>query len=232
MEMKKLNFLEKKLYTKHKILLDYVKDKRIVHYGCIDDSTDIIDSKIKNNIYLHKLLSDASSSCIGVDINTEIMTYLKETHTIDNIVYGNVEDPKTFEIDLQVLKEAEVLVIPDLIEHLNNPGLMIESFRKYYSSDIKIIILTPNPFSYLNFAFTLLGREFYNAYHTCYFSTNNMKVLLKNHAIKINRVFPVFMPKDRSWFVKFIDKTINYFLTIFTYGFCDNYLYECELDEQ
>lgn len=230
--MKRLNFLEKKLNTKPEVLLDYIKNKNIIHYGCIDDSTDIIGSKIKKNIYLHKILTDNSANCVGIDINLDIMEYLDKHYQVNNIRYGNVENPETFDLDIDQLKKVDVLVIPDLIEHLNNPGKMIDSIRKYYSPNVKVILLTPNPFSYLNFVFTLLGREFYNAYHTCYFSTNNMKVLLKNHKIKITKIRPVFMPKDRSWIVRVIDKGINHFLTIFTYGFCDNYLYECELEEE
>lgn len=232
MRMKKLNFHDRKLHTKHELLLSFIKNKNVVHYGCIDDSTDIIDWKIKKNIYLHKLISEASKNCIGIDINRKNMTYLRETHQISNIYYGNAENPETFETDKETLLNTEVILIPDLIEHLNNPGLMLEGLRKFFPKTATILILTPNPFSYLNFIFTLFNREFYNAYHTCYFSTNNMKVLLENHGFKINKVYPCFLPKNRGWFVRCFDKAMNHFLTLFTYGFCDNYLYACEFQKE
>jgi hypothetical protein len=203
----------------------------VVHYGCIDDSIDIIESKLKNNTYLHTLISEKSKSCVGIDLNSELITTLKTTYSINNIFYGDVENPETFQIDLDSLKKAEVLLIPDIIEHLNNPGLMLKGVKKYFSFDVKILILTPNPFTYLNFVFTLLGREIYNIYHTCYFSTNNMKVLLSHYNIKIKKVYPCFLPKDQPMLIKIADKAINILLTIFSFGFCDNYLYECEFEE-
>ena len=229
MKIKKLNFLEKKLFTKHDLLLQFAKNNNVVHYGCIDDSFDIIDSKMSQNYYLHKLITDNSSKCIGFDINKNGVDYLFEKYGIDNIYYGNVENPESFNIDKSELLNTDVLLIPDLIEHINNPGMMLESITKYYPKHVKVYIITPNPFSYLNFVFTLFNREFYNVYHTCYFSTNNMNVLLSNNGFKINKVYPCYLPKDRGWFINTADKIINHFLTIFTYGFCDNYVYECEI---
>lgn len=228
MLMKNLNFIEKKLHTKHELILGMIRGKNVVHYGCIDDSADIIDSKIANNIYLHKLITENAKRCIGIDMNTELMDYLKDKHHIDNIYYGNAEDPETFGCDRQLLKSADILLIPDIIEHLDNPGKMLEGIKQYYPAHVRILIITPNPFSYLNFVFTLVRREFYNAYHTCYFSTNNMQVLLSHYGIRMNKVYPVFMPKDRSAMVKITDRLINRLLFMITPGFCDNYLYECE----
>jgi len=228
MLMKKLNFLERTLFIKHEIIIQLTRGKKVVHYGCIDDSADIIDSKISRNIYLHQVITENAKSCIGIDMNSDLMEYLRSRHNIDNIYFGNAEDPGTFTCDSQQLKSTEVLLIPDIIEHLNNPGLMLEAIKKYYPENVSILIMTPNPFSYLNFVFTLFRREFYNEYHTCYFSTNNMKVLLSHYGIKIKKVYPVFLPKDRSAFVNIADKLINRLLFFFTPGFCDNYLYECE----
>ena len=230
MEIKRMNFLKKKLFVKHKLILSFIVDKNVVHFGCIDDSVDIIESKIKNNIYLHKLITEKSKKCIGIDINTSLIDFLKDKYLINNIAFGNVENPDTFNFDINILKETEVLVIADLIEHLNNPGQMLNGIKKCFSKKTKVLILIPNPFTYLNFAFTLLNREFYNIYHTCYLSTNNMKVLLSNNGFKINNVYPCFLPKDRGWLINSTDLVINHLLTIFTYGFCDDYLYECEIE--
>lgn len=230
MLMKKLSFIDKKLHTKHELILGMIRGKNVVHYGCIDDSADIIDSKIANNIYLHKLITENAKQCIGIDMNPALMDYLKDKHQIDNIYFGNAEDPATFGCDLHLLQNTEILLIPDIIEHLDNPGKMMEGIKQYYPANVRILIITPNPFSYLNFVFTLFRREFYNAYHTCYFSTNNMKVLLEHYGIKIHKVYPVFMPKDRSAPVRFTDKLINRILFLITPGFCDNYLYDCRFE--
>jgi 2-polyprenyl-3-methyl-5-hydroxy-6-metoxy-1,4-benzoquinol methylase len=228
MEINTLNYLQKKLHIRNDLIAHFILNKNVVHYGCTDDSIGNIDSKIKNNIYLHKLVTDKSNHCIGIDINSDLIEYLKHKYAFNNIYYGDVENPATFEIEFNQLKQADILIIPDLIEHLNNPGLMLEGIKKYYSKKIKLIIVTPNPFTYLNFAFTLLRREFYNAFHTCCFSTTNMRVLLSHYDIRIIRVYPCFMPKDKPFIVRTIDKLINHFLLIFSSGFCDNYLYECE----
>jgi len=227
MALKRINFLGTKIYKKHKLILSLVKDKSVVHYGCVDDNAALIDSKLKKGYYLHKIVTNITTKCIGIDLNKELIEYLKQKHNINNIVYGNVEDPNTFDLDITKLKDYEILLIPDLIEHLNNVGSMLEGIKIFFSPSVKIYILTPNPSGYLNFIATFLRREIYTEHHTCLFTTESMKVLLGRYGFKIDKVYPVLVPKERGSLIVFADKVMSKIFNFISPGFADLYMYEC-----
>lgn len=226
MAVKSTKFLGRKIYLKHELLMSLVKDKKVIHFGCVDDNKRIIEYKIKRGFYLHKQVTEASKNTIGIDLNKGAFPFLKKLG-IDNVYYGDVEDPSTFDIDKRKLKQAEVLLIPDLIEHLNNPGNMLEGIKKYFNPNIKVYILTPNPAAWYNSAATLLNREIYTDYHTIYFTTESMKILLDRYGFKINKILPVVSPKQNKNIINYTDKIVGKVATFISPAFADLYLYEC-----
>lgn len=231
MALKSISFLGNKIYAKHKLISGIVKGKSVVHYGCVDDDAELIEAKIRKGYYLHNVITQLATKCIGIDLNDELIGYLKTQHGIDNIAHGNVEDPATFDMNTAELKNYEVLMIPDLIEHLNNAGNMLDGIKKYFSPDVKVYIMTPNPCGYLNFAATLLRKELYTDYHTFLFTTESMKVLLKRYGFSINKVYPVQVPKERGTLLVVMDKIISRMFTLISPGFADLYMYECTIDK-
>jgi hypothetical protein len=212
---------------KQTLIANLIKGKSVVHYGCVDDNTTLIDAKMKKGYYLHKVVTDSTTRCIGIDINRPLIKYLRDQYGINNIFYGNVENPSSFEMDIQDLKQYEVLLIPDLIEHLDNVGKMLEGIKDFFSPKVKLYIMTPNPFGYLNFIATLLRREIYSPHHTCLFTTESMKVLLDRHGFKIEKVYPVFVPKERGALLIFADKITSTIFNFISRGFADLYMFEC-----
>jgi len=227
MALKKINFLGNKTYLKQTLIATLIKGKSVVHYGCVDDNKTLIDAKMNKGYYLHKLVTDSTTRCIGIDINKPLINYLREQYAINNIFYGNVEDPRSFDLDINELKQYEILLIPDLIEHLDNVGKMLEGIKEFFSPQVKLYIMTPNPFGYLNFIATFLRREIYSPHHTCLFTTESMKVLLDRHGFKINRVYPVFVPKERGSLLIFADKIMSWIFNLVSRGFADLYMFEC-----
>jgi hypothetical protein len=228
MSLKSIKKLLRTPVVKHEILSELAKGRNVVHYGCIDDEQ-IILSKSSSGYYLHDLISKNAKCCVGIDINRDSFVFLQRELSIKNVFYGDVEDPRSFKIDIEELKEVEVLFIPDLIEHLDNPGKMLTGIRKYYSPQVKIIICTPNPFAWYNFAATLMQREIYTPYHTMSFTTENMQVLLDRHGFKIDRIRPLIAPKQRNLVIRLLDNFLGRFMTVISPGFADAFLYECSI---
>ena len=72
------------IYDRLSFLETKVKAKKIIHLGCTDHE-EVIDYKIKNNLWLHLRLTKSSEKCIGVDINSKMVSLLKERYKIDNM---------------------------------------------------------------------------------------------------------------------------------------------------
>lgn len=232
MAFKSLSFLNRKIYTKQDIIVELIKNKHVVHYGCVDDDVDLIHHKLDDDRYLHKLVTDHAKSTIGIDLNKKVFGFLRRNLGITNIVYGNVEDPTTFDLQPGSLKKTQVVLIPDLIEHLSNPGNMLEGIKKHFPANVKIIILTPNPFAWYNFVATLFNKEIFTPYHTLYFTSESMKILLNQHGFKLVKTLPVVSPKHRSKLVRAIDTVIGKIATFISPGFSDLYLYICTVKKK
>jgi len=75
----------------------------------------------------------------------------------------------------------------------------------------------------------LLNQEIYTDYHTIYFTTESMKILLDRYGFKINKILPVISPKQNKSIVNFTDKIVGKVATFVSPAFADLYLYECTI---
>jgi hypothetical protein len=70
----RLNF-DRERKTRIRKITELSTGKRLIHVGCVDHMP-IIEEKIRNNTWLHKLVTEAASECIGVDINKEGIEFM------------------------------------------------------------------------------------------------------------------------------------------------------------
>jgi hypothetical protein len=67
--------------SKHRIIsreaaiTEIIRNKNVIHIGC-SDHIQIINEKIKNNTWLHKLITDNANRCIGIDIDKESIEFI------------------------------------------------------------------------------------------------------------------------------------------------------------
>ncbi len=227
-----------KLLQKAQLIERLVRGKKVVHIGCVDDHFDMIQYKKAKGFYLHDIISSIATECIGIDINEALVKKLRDTYGINNIAIANVEKLQDITMEgigrdqlLEKLTSFDTIVIPDLIEHLNNPGDMLNGLKSTFSKDAKIYICTPNPFFISNFILTLFNREIYSPFHTFYFTTESMAVLLGRYGIRIVNTYPCFVPKIRSLPVRIADRILLEIFCLTSKGFAENFMYECVFDE-
>ena len=126
--------LNTKVLEKNNLILSYCKGKKVLDMGCIDHSFETALSLGDN--WLHKQIKDCSTSVKGLDI---LETDAAELNKLGyNIVAANAESFDLFE-------KFDVIVAGDLIEHLSNVGLFLDSVRKHMHAESLFIISTPNP---------------------------------------------------------------------------------------
>ena len=110
-------------------ILKYTKNKIVLDIGCIDHNL----NKIEENIWLHKLIKQNAKYLLGIDYDREKVNLIEDY----NIIYGNAENFK-------INKKFDVIVAGEIIEHLANVGLFLDSARKHLKKDGLLIITTPN----------------------------------------------------------------------------------------
>lgn len=156
-----------KAISRESAITKIIKGQTVIHIGC-SDHIPIIKEKIKNNIWLHKMITDNSKRCIGIDIDKESIEYVKNELGYSNVIYGNVITD-----ELKDLKEDkwDYVVFGEIIEHLDDPVNFLRAFKKNFGTNIeKFIITVPNIYNKRRFQNMKKYKEIINSDHRYWFT--------------------------------------------------------------
>lgn len=132
-------------YTRLNVLQELARDKNIVHIGFVDHSIRKIDVKLKYNKWLHKLLVESAQRCVGVDIVTEPVAYVRDTLGYNDVFTGDI---LTDELPEVMQSSWDAIFLPEVIEHLPNPVNFLTRLRsRFQNSAPQLIVSTPNNLS-------------------------------------------------------------------------------------
>lgn len=156
-------------------LLTLASGRKLLHIGCVDHPP-LIEAKIAAGQYLHKLLVDKNRDNVvyGLDNNVQGLRVMKEMGFKN--LFSNFSELQGLSFD--------TVLIPDTIEHLQNPGQFLDSVKAL--SFEKIIVSVPNAYSLENRLF--LRSESINSDHRTLYSPYSLCKLLTESGFKVTRV--------------------------------------------
>lgn len=126
----------------------------------------------------HYLLKKRAAEVWGVDLEYDETIVDEPGHYIR----ANAE---TFSID----KQFSVAFAGDLIEHLSNPGLFLDTVKKHVTPGGRLVLTTPNTFNLFNLTEKLTKDEpTVNPDHTFYFNKKTLRVLLSKNGWEVESV--------------------------------------------
>lgn len=131
-----MNELEKRILkaeTRHKqeIVLSYCKDKSVLDVGCVGQD---LDPASEN--WLHAKVRKVAKEVVGCDINVEGIRQLEQ---LGYTIYT----PEQLEQNQQ---RFDIVLMGDVIEHVNDPGAFLEFYKQFLNPGGKILVCTPNAF--------------------------------------------------------------------------------------
>jgi 2-polyprenyl-3-methyl-5-hydroxy-6-metoxy-1,4-benzoquinol methylase len=163
-------------------IVEMCRNKSVLHLGCVGFTDCPIDEKVRQaRESLHAQLTDVASSCTGVDLDGRAITELKDHGVFDNIVEGNVEHLEKLSADMA---DYDVVVAGDIIEHLSNPGLMLDGIRARLGVNGVLIVSTPNAFGIASWIRVILGRFKEGEQHVICFNPTTLEQLLERHCYR------------------------------------------------
>ncbi len=166
-----------KKYRKDEIL-KYCIDKEVLHIGFIQHSH-LWREKIKQNDWLHNKLISVAKHVVGIDYLKDEVEVIKKELGVE-AYFGDAT--KLEELSLE--KKFDVIVCGELIEHISNPGLMLDGLKRFMDKDSILIITTPNPWRdlWVRHMFTNYNEEnWLNKEHVCWYSFQTLKQLLERY---------------------------------------------------
>ncbi len=176
------------------------KNRKVLHLGCIGITEGSMDEKIKamkEEKVLHAVIRRTASHLTGIDYDFKTVNALRKLG-YSEILYGDVT--RLNEVELN--GPFDVVVCGDLIEHLSNPGTMLDGLKPLVSYDSEIIITTPNSFGLLPFLRYISGRYKEGNDHVLSFQIYTLENLLKRHGYVITEIWSCYNRPPRNFFEK------------------------------
>lgn len=163
------------IISRESAITEIIKNKDVIHIGC-SDHIQIIDEKIKNNKWLHKLISDNAKSCIGIDIDKESIEFIKNKLGYTNVFHGDILND---DFDNITSKNWDYVVLGEIVEHLDNPVNFLKVLKMKYGKNIsKFIITVPNIYNKRQFINMMNYREVINSDHRFWFTPYTITKIL------------------------------------------------------
>ncbi|WP_063656179.1 methyltransferase domain-containing protein [Aliivibrio fischeri] len=123
-------------------LVRITNNKNVIHFGCADHPP-LIESKFKNNKYLHAILDENTKHLVGLDYNPEGIDIMKNKLNMENVYLFDLFSDT---LDEAVSKEKfDYILLGEILEHVNDPVSFLKEIKiKFKGVCDKIIITVPN----------------------------------------------------------------------------------------
>lgn len=172
--------------SREKIIEKYLKNKYILDIGCVSNQ--------KTGHFkfarLHEFIRKKAYSVKGLDINKQGAEYMRKKGY--DVTVGNAE---TFKLK----EKFDVVVAGELIEHLDNQGAFLKNIRQHLKKNGRIIITTPNSFSFRQTLRNLLGILDVNKEHALWHDKYTLSNIVKRCGFVVEKIAYTF---DDSYAIK------------------------------
>lgn len=190
------DYLKSEYYQK---IAPYIKGKGVLDVGCVDHD---IDKAGGERLWNHFFIKSLSKNTVGIDI--ELNSLKKMQNMGYEVKMMNAEK-------ISFRKKFDVIFAGELIEHLTNPGLFLQSAKNALKKDGIILLTTPNTYSLnrlVRVAQKLTNEPPANLDHTMYFTPQTIKTLAKKSGLKIIKIEYSFFPFNRESLIVKLNKIV------------------------
>jgi SAM-dependent methyltransferase len=176
--------------AKEEFILKIASGRSVLHLGCVG-FTDVVPSERATfaRQSLHWKLTELSDT-VGIDRSAAVIDEYRKCGIFTNVVAGDVERLD----DVPLRRRFDVIIAGDIIEHLSNPGRMLDGIRRFCTERTRVVITTPNAFGAPNFLRYSVGKFHDGEEHVMSFNQQNLATLLDRHGYSLNETHTCFQP--------------------------------------
>lgn len=174
------------LIDRMNLITEKCSGKKIVHLGCTDH-IQLISDKREKGLWLHDKITSKAKECIGFDINSNAVKYVNDELNINNVFFDDIVSRKN---EMICSKKWDMIIVGEILEHVNNPVDFLNKIKKMYSGVIeKILITVPNALKLENYIFAEQGYECINSDHRYWFTPYTISKVLYESQIEIEELY-------------------------------------------
>jgi len=172
-------------------MVEIARGQAVAHFGCCGSTPPKENRGAGGN--LHERLSQVAANLRGLDNNDEWIAELVSMG--HDVVYADFEDPNHPEI-IGACRTCEVLMLPEVLEHLSNPGILLDTIRGT-SYRGRLVVSVPNAFSlYARLSLGLAHEELVHEDHVAWYSPTTLTTLLARHGFVVRELLYYQWPKQ------------------------------------
>jgi len=169
-------------------IIEAARGRKVLHLGCIGNTELEPSDRVRlAEKSLHWSLSQVGT-VVGVDYSETVVREYKRLGIFTNIVVGSVERLDALDIE----GNFDVIIAGDIIEHILNPGLMLEGIKRFCHVNTQIILITPHAFGLLNYLRFSFNKFNDGAEHVMTFNIQNIGNLLERYGYAINSIYTCY----------------------------------------
>jgi SAM-dependent methyltransferase len=165
--------------------------RQVIHLGFVDEGR--MNSKRAQESWLHEQLSTSASELVGIDSDSDGVALARKLGFAAYV--ADCQDAA--ELAALPIEPADVVVAGELIEHLDQPGALLEAVKCLVAPEGLLVITTPNAARLTNFVGAITNREFVNADHVGWFSWRVLKTMLERHGWALREFAYYAIPPTR-----------------------------------
>jgi SAM-dependent methyltransferase len=187
---------------KEAAILEAARGLKVLHLGCVGFADPALRAQAVASPESARRVAEASlhgalcrvSDAWGIDFCREAIDIFERLGIFSRLFHGNAE--KLEEVDLE--QTFDLIIVGDLIEHLSNPGRMLEGIKRFCTRDTRIILTTPHAMGLPNYLRFLLGRADDGPEHVMTFSARHLENLLERHGYEVEEMATCHQPHARK----------------------------------
>jgi len=133
--------------------------------------------KATNDDWLHKHLYQQYERVVGVD-------YLPDA--VEELNHRGYEFVQADVTNMSLSIEADTVVAGELIEHIDNPGLMLDCIRDHLKPGGSLVMTTPNPWGFPVLRRLFAGYLSINEEHVAWYGPTVLRQLLGRYGFDVD----------------------------------------------
>jgi SAM-dependent methyltransferase len=167
--------------------------RSVLHLGAVGETCEDTETRVaRASESVHAHLTRVANSCVGVDYDEESVRLLTERGIFHNLLCKDVLKLRRDDIPLD---HIDLVVAGDTIEHLDNPGGLLNSLKALVDRDTKLVVTCPNAAGLMLFLRHTAGRAVDGTDHVCSFNVFTLTNLLNRTGWQVERASTCYQPR-------------------------------------
>ncbi|MEM2146867.1 MAG: glycosyltransferase [Candidatus Jordarchaeaceae archaeon] len=170
---------------RHDFIVNRCSNKTVLHLGCTDSGLTL--ERFTSGELLHQKLAKVCRELWGIDTDSDGISFLQQ-YGFRNLIVGDVcYLHKIYDLREKIF---DVIVASEIIEHLVNPGLFLDSVKDIMVPDYtELIVTVPNAYRVSTLSWLFKGVEYIHPDHKYWFSWHTITKLLSEMEFRIHEVY-------------------------------------------